>query len=46
MKEMMIVSDVRKNPATMADATKTYAQAMISNLKFLLAYNDQMTKDL
>ena len=46
MKERVIVSDVRKRPSTMTNATMAYARATSSNVKFLLAENKQMAKNL
>lgn len=40
MKEMVIMSDVRKLPVAMVDATLDYVGAMSSNVKFLLANNE------
>lgn len=42
----MVVSDVRKHPTPMDDASKAYAESMRSTVKFLLSQNDQMEKDL
>lgn len=46
IKERVIVSDVRKHPTSMADATFSYAGATSSNVKFVLVENEQMTKNL
>lgn len=46
MKERVIVSDVRKHLASMANANKAYVEAMSSNVKFLLVGNDKMEKDI
>jgi len=46
MKESVIMSYVRKHPVTMADATMAYARATSSNVKFLLAKNEQMENNL
>lgn len=46
MKEMVIVSDVKKNLVVMADATLAYVEATSSNVKFLLAENEHMEKNL
>jgi len=46
MKERMIVSDVRKHPFALTDATLAYARATSSNIKFLLPKNEQMENNL
>lgn len=46
MKERVIMSDVRNHLNSMEYSTKAYAKATRSNVKFLLAENDQMEKDL
>lgn len=46
MKERVIVSDVRKHPVFMANATLDYTRAMSSNVKFLLAEIEQTKKNL
>jgi len=46
MKERVIVSDVKKHLVSMVDATLGYAGAMSTNVKFLLAENEQMEKNL
>ena len=38
--------DVRKNPNSLANATLAYGGATRSNVKFLLAENEQMEKNL
>ena len=42
----MIVSDVRKHPTTLDDATRAYAEATSSNVRFLIVENKKMTKEL
>jgi len=46
IEERVIVSDVRRLLATLIDASKAYIEATSSIVKFLLAENDQMAKDL
>lgn len=46
VKERVIVSDVRKNSVTMVDATLAYVGATHSNVKFMLAKNEQMAEKL
>ena len=46
MKERVIVLDVRMNLVTIVDATLAYARAMSSNVKFLLAENEKIAKNL
>ena len=43
--ERVIILDVRRHPASMAKASKAYAKATSSIIKFLIAENDQMVKD-
>jgi len=42
----VIVTDVHKNPTALADETRLYAKATISSVHFLIAKNEQMTKEL
>lgn len=42
----MIMSNVRKHPAKLVDATKAYAEATISSVRFLIADNECMAKEL
>ena len=42
----MIVSDVRKHPVALADATRVYVEATSSSVHFLIAENEQMNKEL
>lgn len=42
----MIVSNVRRHLAALANASKAYAEAISSAIKFLIAENDRMAKDL
>ena len=44
IEERVIMSDVRRHLATMVDASKFYAEATSSTVKFLLAENDRMAK--
>jgi len=46
MKERVIVLDVRNHPITIVNATMTYVGATSSNVKFMLAKNEQMAKNL
>lgn len=46
MKERVIMPDVRKHPVAMVDATMAYGRATSSNVKFLLAENEQIAKNL
>jgi len=46
MEERVIVLDVRRHLAAMANASKAHAKARSSTVKFLLAENDRMAKDL
>lgn len=45
MKERVIVLDVKKNLVSIEDATLAYAKPS-SNVKFLLAENEKMAKNL
>ena len=45
-RERVIVSNVHKHPAVMADATKAYAEATSSSVIFLIAENERMPKEL
>lgn len=40
------MSDVRKHPATLTDATKAYAEAASMSVRFLIAKNERMDKEL
>lgn len=42
----MIVFDVRKHLAALADATKAYSEATSSSVRFLIAENECMAKEL
>jgi len=44
--ERVIVSDVQRNPPSLVEATKAYAKAMSSSVKFLVAENEHMAKEL
>ncbi len=44
--EWVIVSDVRKHPYALVDATKAYAKATNSSVRFLIAENERMAKEL
>ena len=39
-KERVIVSDVRKHPAALDDATRAYVEATSSSVRFLIAENE------
>ena len=40
------MSDMCKHPITLADATRAYAEATSSSVRFLIAENEQMAKEL
>lgn len=40
------MSDVRKHPVTLDDATKAYVEATSSSVRFLIAQNKHMAKEL
>ena len=42
----MIVSDVHKHPTALADATRAYVEATSSSVRFLIAENERMAKEL
>ena len=42
----MIVSGVCKHPTTLADATRAYAEATSSSVRFLIVENERMAKEL
>ena len=42
----MIVTDVHKHPAALVDATRVYAEATSSSVRFLIAENERMAKEL
>jgi len=42
----VIVTDVHKHPASLANATRVYAEATSSSVHFLIAENEWMTKEL
>jgi len=44
--EWVIMSDVRKHPTTLADATRAYVEATSSSVHFLIAENKWMAKEL
>ena len=46
VEKRVIVSDVRKQLAILADATRVYAEATSSSVHFLIAKNEQMEKEL
>lgn len=46
VEERVIVFDVRKHLATLADATRVYAKAIRSSVHFLIADNEWMDKEL
>jgi len=46
IKEMVIVSDTKKYPTSLVEASLTYAGATSSNVKFMLAENEKMAKNL
>lgn len=46
IEERVIVADVRRHPTTIDNASKDYAKAISSTIKFLVEENDQMEKEL
>ncbi len=44
--ERVIVSNMCKHPAALVDATKAYALATSSSVRFLIAENERMAKEL
>lgn len=46
IEERVIVSNVRRHPTTMVEASQAYVEATSSAVKFLIAENDRMAKDL
>ena len=44
--ERVIVSDVRRHPAALVDSTKSYVEATSSIVRFLIAENEHMAKEL
>ena len=44
--ERVIVSDVRIHPTALVDTTKAYIEATSSSVKFLIAKNDRMAKEM
>lgn len=40
------MSDVRRHPTALADATKAYAEATNSSARFLITESDRMAKEL
>jgi len=42
----VIVLDVQRHPGALGDATKDYVEAMSSSVRFLVAENEHMTKEL
>lgn len=46
IEERVIVLDVRRHPVVMVEDFKAYAEATSSTVKFMIAKNDQMVKDL
>jgi len=44
--EKVIVFNVRRHPAALADATRAYAEATSSSVRFLKAKNEHMAKEL
>lgn len=46
IKEQMIIYDVYNHPPTLVDATRAYSEATSSSVRFLIAKNEQMDKEL
>ena len=46
LEEPVIMSYVWRHPVTLDDATKAYAEAMSLSVKFLIAENERMSKEL
>lgn len=46
VKELVIMTDVHQDPTALADATKVYAKATSSSVRFLIDENEQMAKEL
>jgi len=46
MKERVILSDTRKHPNSLANASLAYTGAIISNVEFLFIDNEQLAKNL
>jgi len=44
--ERVVISDVHNHPAALNDATRAYAEATISSVRFLIAENKKMVKEL
>lgn len=44
--EQVIMSDVRRHLATLTDATKAYTEATSSSVRFLIAENQHMAKEI
>lgn len=42
----MITNDMCKHPTALADATKVYAEATSSSVRFLIVENERMEKEL
>ena len=42
----MIISDVHKHPAALADATRAYAKATSLSVRFFIVENERMAKEL
>lgn len=46
VEERVIVTDVRKHPAVVADVTRVYAKSTSSSVRFLIVENERMEKEL
>ena len=40
------MTDIHKHPTTLADATRVYVEATSSSVRFLIAENERMAKEL
>lgn len=46
VEEQVIITDVNKDPTTLVDATRVYEKATSFSVRFLIAMNEWMEKEL
>jgi len=46
VEKQVIVADVHKDPVALANATRVYAEAIKSSVRFLIVVNERMVKEL
>jgi len=46
VEEQVIMTDMRKDPTALVDATRVYAEATSSSVRFLITKNERISKEL